>query len=48
MNVYLPASATYIQRIDPAEPDRIVLVKGQTGARITIFDFKGSTYRYGD
>lgn len=48
MNVYLPASATYIQRIDPAEPDRIVLVKGQTGARITIFDFKGSIYRYGD
>lgn len=48
MNVYLPKDATYIQRIDPGEPDRIVLVKGRTGKKITIFDFKGATYRYGD
>lgn len=48
MNVYLPKTATYIQRIDPTEPDKIVLVKGRTGERITIFDLKGSTYRYGD
>jgi hypothetical protein len=48
MNVYLPKNATYMQRIDPLEPDKIVLVKGRSGKRITIFDLKGSTYRYGD
>lgn len=48
VNVYLPQDATYIQRIDPNERDRIVLVKGQSGKKITIFDFKGSTYRYGE
>lgn len=48
VNVYLPENARYIQRIDPNEPDRIVLVKGRSGEKITIFDFKGSTYRYGD
>ncbi|WP_338876120.1 glycosyltransferase family 39 protein [Spirosoma sp. SC4-14] len=48
VNVYLPKNATYIQRIDPNERDRIVLVKGQSGEKITIFDFKGSTYRYGE
>ena len=48
VNVYLPKEAQYVQRIDPAERDRIVLVKGQTGQKITIFDFKGLTYRYGE
>jgi uncharacterized membrane protein len=48
VNVYLPKDAQYIQRVDPTEPNRIVLVKGNTGEKITIFDFKGSTYRYGD
>lgn len=48
INVYLPEDAQYIQRIDPNERDRIVLVKGQSGKKITIFDFKGKTYRYGE
>ncbi|UFH52043.1 hypothetical protein [Spirosoma sp. KNUC1025] len=48
VNIYLPKDAQYIQRVDPNERDRIVLVKGQTGKKITIFDFQGSTYRYGD
>ncbi|GAB3994740.1 hypothetical protein GCM10028807_33040 [Spirosoma daeguense] len=47
VNVYLPKDAQYIQRVDPNEPDRIVLVKGNSGKKITIFDFKGTTYRYG-
>ncbi|MBD2704586.1 hypothetical protein IC229_28350 [Spirosoma sp. BT702] len=47
VNVYLPKDAQYIQRVDPNEPDRIVLVKGNSGQKITIFDFKGTTYRYG-
>ena len=48
VNVYLPHDARYVQRIDPSEQDRIVLVKGNSGEKITIFDFKGHTYRYGD
>ena len=48
VNVYLPHDAQYVQRIDPNEHDRIVLVKGNSGKKITIFDFKGNTYRYGD
>ena len=48
VNVYLPKDAQYIERVDPNEPNRIVLVKGGSGEKITIFDFKGSTYRYSD
>ena len=48
VNVYLPKDASYVQHIDPNERDRIVLVKGNSGEKITIFDFKGSTYRYGE
>ena len=45
-NLYLPKDAQYVQRIDPAERDRIILVKGKTGEKITIFDFEGTKYRY--
>lgn len=45
-NLYLPKDATYYQRLDTTQTDRIILLKGQTGQRITIFDFKGTTYRY--
>lgn len=48
VNVYLPKDAQYIQRVDPNERDRIVLVKGNSDKKITIFDFQGGTYRYGD
>lgn len=48
VNVYLPKEAQFIQRVDPNERDRIVLVKGQSGEKITVFDFKGGLYRYGD
>lgn len=45
-NLYLPKEARYIQRINPAERDRIILIKGKTGEKITIFDFQGTKYRY--
>ncbi|GAB3937774.1 hypothetical protein GCM10028804_59950 [Larkinella terrae] len=45
-NIYLPKDATYYQRIDPGEPNKIVLVKGRTGQKITIFDLEGMKYRY--
>ena len=48
VNVYLPKDAQYIQRVDPNERDRIVLVKGNSDKKITIFDFQGGIYRYGD
>lgn len=48
VNVYLPKDAQYIQRVDPNERDRIVLVKGHSDKKIIIFDFKGGIYRYGD
>jgi hypothetical protein len=44
VNVYLPPTATYWQRIDPAEPDRIVLVQKKTGRKTLIFDLKGLRY----
>jgi 4-amino-4-deoxy-L-arabinose transferase-like glycosyltransferase len=46
VNIYLPKDATYFQRIDPMERDKIVLVKGRTGQKITIFDLEGTKYRY--
>ena len=45
-NLYLPKDARYPQRLDTTQTDRIVLLKGKTGRQITIFDFKGNTYRY--
>ncbi|GAA4460658.1 hypothetical protein GCM10023189_36100 [Nibrella saemangeumensis] len=45
-NLYLPKEADYIQRMDTTQSDRIILVKGRTGQKITIFDFEGTTYRY--
>ena len=45
-NLYLPHDATYYQRMDTTQQDRIWLVKGKTGQRVLIFDFKGQTYRY--
>ena len=45
-NLYLPKNAQYVQRIDPTERDRLILVKGKTGEKITIFDFDGTKYRY--
>ena len=44
VNVYLPSQATYFQRVDPDEPDKIVLVKGKAGQKITIFDLKDVRY----
>jgi 4-amino-4-deoxy-L-arabinose transferase-like glycosyltransferase len=45
-NLYLPKDATYYQRMDTTQTDRIILVKGQSGQHITIFDFEGTKYRY--
>ncbi|WP_019986683.1 glycosyltransferase family 39 protein [Rudanella lutea] len=49
VNVYLPEDATYIQRVDPNERDKIVLVKGKDGPdgrsrKVTIFDLKDVRY----
>ncbi|GAB2542294.1 glycosyltransferase family 39 protein [Spirosoma aerophilum] len=45
-NVYLPKDAMYYQRMDTTQTDSIILIKGPTGKRITIFDFEGTKYRY--
>jgi len=45
-NLYLPKDATYYQRMDTTQTDRIILVKGKSNQRITIFDFEGTKYRY--
>ncbi|MCY7360094.1 MAG: glycosyltransferase family 39 protein [Rudanella sp.] len=44
VNVYLPPTATYFQRVDPNEPNKIVLVKGRGRQKITIFDLKDVRY----
>lgn len=46
INLYLPKDARYWQRLDTTQTNRIILVKGKTGQRITIVDFKGKTFRY--
>ncbi|GAA4419734.1 hypothetical protein GCM10023187_54340 [Nibrella viscosa] len=45
-NLYLPKEADYIQRMDTTQTDSIILIKGRSGKKITIFDFQGTTYRY--
>lgn len=45
-NLYLPKDATYYQRLDTTQTDRIILVKGHSGKRVVIFDFEGTKYRY--
>lgn len=44
-NVYLPKDATYLQRIDTEEPNKIILQKS-SGQKIEIFDFQDDKYRY--
>jgi uncharacterized membrane protein len=44
VNVYLPPNARYFQRVDPGEPNKIVLVKGEGREKITIFDLKDVRY----
>jgi 4-amino-4-deoxy-L-arabinose transferase-like glycosyltransferase len=46
VNVYLPKTAEYVQRIDPNEPDRLYLYQRSTGRKKLIFDFEGLKYRY--
>lgn len=46
VNLYLPRQATYWQRVDPAERDKLYLWQKSTGKRILIFDFEGTKYRY--
>jgi uncharacterized membrane protein len=45
VNFYLPKDSEIIQRVNPNEPDKIVL-KRQSGQEILIFDLKGTKYRY--
>jgi uncharacterized membrane protein len=45
-NVYLPKNADYIQRVDSAEPDKVLLFQLKTQKKIVIFDFEGNKFRY--
>lgn len=44
-NLYLPKDATYWQRMDTTEVDKIQLVK-KTGQKILLFDLQGRKFRY--
>lgn len=45
VNFYLPKTATYWQRVDQHEPNKVLLKKAD-GRQQVLFDFKGTTYRY--
>lgn len=45
-NVYLPKDASYWQRIDSLEQDKLYLWQKSTGKKRLIFDFERSKYRY--
>lgn len=45
-NFYLPKDAEYWQRMDTTQTNKVILIKGDTGKRIEIFDFEGKKYRY--
>lgn len=45
VNLYLPKEATYLQRIELNEANKISLKK-KNKQTIVLFDFKGNTYRY--
>lgn len=45
INAYLPPKATYWQRIDPTEPDKVIL-RHANGQDEILFDFEGAKYRY--
>ncbi len=45
-NFYLPKDAEYWQRMDTTQTDKVILIKGDTGKRIELFDFQGRKYRY--
>ena len=44
VNVYLPKTAQYTQRIDAGEQDNIVLIRAKTGQKQPIFDLKENRY----
>jgi Dolichyl-phosphate-mannose-protein mannosyltransferase len=44
-NFYLPKTATYIQRIDRNEPNKVILKKAN-GSQQVLFNFEGQKYRY--
>lgn len=46
VNLYLPKDADYPQRIDPNEPNRIILWQKSTQKPKVIFNFEGLKYRY--
>jgi 4-amino-4-deoxy-L-arabinose transferase-like glycosyltransferase len=46
VNLYLPKTADYPQRIDPTNGDKIWLYQHRTNQRRLIVDLKGLTYRY--
>lgn len=44
-NIYLPKDATYWQRMDTTQTDRVILLK-KDGSREILFDFEGRKFRY--
>lgn len=44
-NFYLPKDSEIIERVEPHEPNKIILRKANGEAKL-IFDFKGTQYRY--
>ncbi|TDB67137.1 hypothetical protein EZE20_07220 [Arundinibacter roseus] len=45
-NLYLPKDAAYWQRMDTTQTDQVLLLKGDTGKKIVLFDFEGRKHRY--
>jgi hypothetical protein len=45
VNLYLPHNATYLQKINPFEPNKVILKKS-SGEIIELFNFEGTKYRY--
>ncbi|MES2796229.1 MAG: glycosyltransferase family 39 protein [Bacteroidota bacterium] len=45
-NIYLPQTATYIQRVEATEPNKIYLYQKKLNRKIMIFDFEGKKFRY--
>lgn len=46
VNLYLPKEAKFLQKINPNEPDRIILWQKSTQKPKVIFNFEGLKYRY--
>jgi uncharacterized membrane protein len=44
--IYLPKFASFIQRVEANEPNKIYLYQSKTNSKVLVFDFEGKKYRY--